>query len=130
MSKGGIGMSLYLQALWQLLRFEYYIQRGNFGLLHRKVREYSVHVAESRDEDTDRICRAIDIVCILYPKHILCLQRSAASACLLRQHGLPAKMMLGVQQLPFRAHAWVEVDGHVVNDKPYTLEIYTVLDRC
>ena len=36
----------------------------------------------------------------------------------------------GVQKLPFKAHAWVEVDGRVVNDKPYMREMYTVLDRC
>jgi hypothetical protein len=39
-------------------------------------------------------------------------------------------MVLGAQMLPFKSHAWVEVDGIVVNDKPYMLEIYQVLERC
>jgi len=39
-------------------------------------------------------------------------------------------MILGAQQMPFKAHAWVEVDGRVVNDKPYMREMYPVLDRC
>jgi hypothetical protein len=39
-------------------------------------------------------------------------------------------MMIGVQQMPFRAHAWVEVDGLVVGDKPYMREMYLVLDQC
>jgi hypothetical protein len=39
-------------------------------------------------------------------------------------------MMIGAQQTPFKAHAWVEVGGRVVNDKPYTSEMYAVLDRC
>ena len=43
---------------------------------------------------------------------------------------IPAQMVIGTQQIPFRAHAWVEVDGSVVNDKPYTPEMYAVLDRC
>jgi hypothetical protein len=30
---------------------------------------------------------------------------------------------------PFRSHAWVEIDGVVVNDKPYMLDIYQILDR-
>jgi len=30
----------------------------------------------------------------------------------------------------FKAHAWMEVDDRVVNDKPYVREIYTVLDVC
>jgi hypothetical protein len=38
--------------------------------------------------------------------------------------------VIGAQQMPFKAHAWVEVGSRVVNDKPYTPEIYQVLDRC
>jgi len=32
--------------------------------------------------------------------------------------------------LPFRSHAWCEINGNVVNDKPYMLDVYTVLERC
>jgi hypothetical protein len=39
-------------------------------------------------------------------------------------------MVIGAQVLPFKSHAWVEVDGRVVNDKPYIPEIYRVLERC
>src|SRR2546429_201170 len=39
-------------------------------------------------------------------------------------------IFIGAQQMPFKAHAWVEVDGRVVNDKSYTPELYAVLDRC
>jgi hypothetical protein len=60
----------------------------------------------------------------------LCLQRSAAAACLLKRYGIPAQMVIGAKQMPFKAHAWVEVGGRVVNDKPYMPEIYAELDRC
>ena len=43
---------------------------------------------------------------------------------------VPAQMVIGSQQMPFRSHAWVEVEGRVVNDKPYMREMYAVLDRC
>jgi hypothetical protein len=39
-------------------------------------------------------------------------------------------MVIGAQAMPFRAHAWVEIGGHIVNDKPYTREMYAILDRC
>jgi len=61
---------------------------------------------------------------------VLCLQRSATAACLLKKCGLAARLVIGAQQLPFKAHAWVEVEGRVVNDKPYMEEMYSVLDRC
>jgi hypothetical protein len=123
-------MLLYLRAFWQLLRFEYYILRGDFAQLYGTVRDYPCASKTSSAELTERICLALDIACICYPKHVLCLQRSAATACLLRKYALPAQMLIGVQRLPFKAHAWVEVDGRVVNDKPYAREMYTILDCC
>jgi hypothetical protein len=51
-------------------------------------------------------------------------------AYLLKSYGVPARMVIGARQMPFRAHAWVEVNGRVVNDKPYVREMYAVLDRC
>jgi Transglutaminase-like superfamily len=86
---------------------------------------------ETPPPDTiERICSAVDTACIWYWKQALCLQRSAATACLLKHYGVRAQMVIGARQIPFKAHAWVEVDGRVVNDKPYTPEMYAVLDRC
>jgi hypothetical protein len=39
-------------------------------------------------------------------------------------------MVTGAQILPFESHAWVEIGGVVVNDKPYMHEIYQVFERC
>jgi len=61
---------------------------------------------------------------------VLCLQRSAATTMLLRRHGAAAEMVIGAQVLPFKSHAWVEVDRVIVNDKPYIKEIYQELERC
>ena len=101
--------------------------------LCRPLRQ-SPQLASARDtpspEAVERICSAVDMACIWYWKEALCLQRSAATVCLLKQAWMRAQMVIGAQQLPFRAHAWVEVDGRVVNDKSYTPEIYAVLDRC
>jgi hypothetical protein len=78
----------------------------------------------------EELCSSMDFACVMYPKCVLCLQRSAATALLLRRHGFNAQMIIGAQVLPPRSHAWVEVDGRVVNDKPYVQEIYQVLERC
>jgi len=72
----------------------------------------------------------LTLVCIWYWKEVRCLQRSAVTACMLRRYGVTAQMVIGAQQLPFKAHAWVEVDGCVVSDRPYMQEMYLVLDRC
>ncbi len=121
---------LILKAYWKLIHFDLYLARGNFAALYDRVRKYPVAQAPVAPHTVERICSAVDMACIWYWKHALCLQRSAATACLLKNYGVRAQLVIGAQQIPFRAHAWVEVDGRVVNDKPYTPEMYGVLDRC
>jgi hypothetical protein len=121
---------LILKAYLKLIHFDLYLARGNFAALCDKVRNYPIEKHAPFSNVVERICSAVDMACIWYWKEALCLQRSAATACLLKNYGVPAQMVVGAQQIPFKAHAWVEVEGHVVNDKPYTPEIYAVLDRC
>jgi Transglutaminase-like superfamily len=121
---------IMLQAYLKLIHFDLYLARGNFAALYEKVRRCPVGTNVPVADAVERICYAVDMACIWYWKEALCLQRSAATACLLKKYGVPAQMVIGAQQMPFKAHAWVEVDGRVVNDKPYTPEMYAVLDRC
>ncbi|SRR6266567_8555184 len=121
---------LTLKAFALLVVFDLYLKRGSFAALYRKVRKFPVSQKTSKPNPVETLCSAVDMACIWYPKEVLCLQRSAATACFLRKSGIPARMIIGARQMPFKAHAWVEVNGNVVNDKPYTPEMYAVLDRC
>src|SRR5580700_5183442 len=121
---------LVLKAYVRLIQFDLYLARGNFAALYNKVRTYPLNKRASGPEVAGKISSAVDMACIWYWKEALCLQRSAAATCLLKRYGVPAQMVIGTQQMPFKVHAWVEVDGRVVNDKPYTTEMYAVLDRC
>ena len=121
---------LVLRAYGKLILFDLYLARGNFEALYDKVRRCPVREDRDVPDAARRICRAMDMACIWYWKEARCLQRSATTTCLLKQHGVPAQMIIGAQQMPFKAHAWVEIDGRVVNDKPYMREMYAVLDRC
>lgn len=121
---------LVLRAYLKLIYFDFFLARGNFALLYERVRCSPVRKMTRPDHAVERICAAMDMACIWYWKEALCLQRSAAIACLLRRYGVPARLVIGAHQLPFKAHAWVEVEGRVVNDKPYMHEMYAVLDRC
>ncbi len=121
---------LVLKAYLKLIHFDLYLMRGNFAALYEKVRKCPVGKLAPAPDAVERICAAVDMACIWYWKEALCLQRSAATACLPKKYGVPARLVIGAQQMPFKAHAWVEVGGRVVNDKPYTPEMYAVLDRC
>jgi hypothetical protein len=121
---------LILRAYGKLIFFDFFLYRGNFNALYQKVRHYAATEQRLAPDAIERVCAAVDMACIWYWKEVLCLQRSAATACLLKQCGVAAEMIIGVQQLPFKSHAWVEVDGLVVSDKPYIREMYAVVDRC
>jgi hypothetical protein len=106
------------------------VWRG-FPALHRRVGQARVRLNEVNPmAHAAQINHAVDLACVFYPKRVLCLQRSAATALLLRRHGIHAELVIGAQMMPFKSHAWVEVDGVVANDKPYLHDIYQVLERC
>jgi Transglutaminase-like superfamily len=120
---------LVLKAYVGLIYFDFLVMSESFARLYRKVHSQPLFNRRFQ-RDVSSICLAVDIACICYPKRVLCLQRSAATACLLRSYGISAQMVIGACPMPFRSHAWVEVAGQIVNDKPYTTEMYAVLDRC
>ena len=122
---------LVFESWLMLIRFEWTICLGRFHALYRVVqRERVCSVTTAPLIAEEDLCRAMDYACVFYFKHVLCLQRSAATTLLLRRHGFEAELVIGAMLLPFRSHAWVEVNGQVINDKPYVHSIYQVLERC
>ena len=121
---------LFLRAYIELLCVEIRLNRRGFSLVYESVRNFPVRKGRLSSRTEAEICHAVDLACAFYFKEVRCLQRSAATTTLLRNAGLPAAMVIGVHPCPFRAHAWVEMEDRIVNDKPYTSEMYTVLDRC
>jgi prolyl oligopeptidase len=119
-----------VRAYGMLIYFDSYIARNRFAALHNKVRHFRVANRRSSPGTVLETCRAVDIASVCYWKQALCLHRSAALTCLLRRLGVPAQMVIGVQPLPFRAHAWVEVEGRVVNDRSQVRDKFAVLDCC
>jgi hypothetical protein len=124
-------MNLLVFESWMLLLyFDLLSHFRGFKLLHQIVRNQRVQTTSSAGLTTAALCRAVDLASVFYFKQVFCLQRSAVATVLLRRRGWRAEMVIGAQMLPFKSHAWVEIDGNVVNDKPYMTDIYCVLERC
>jgi len=122
---------LVLESLIALVIFEFMLRFRSFASIHAAVRNYKIRAqSESSRPGYTQICRAVDLACSFYFRRVLCLQRSAATAVLLRHYGWPCTMVIGAQIVPLRSHAWVEIAGMVVNDKPYMSDLYHVLERC
>ena len=103
-----------------------------FAALHRFVNRWSIsNNSDGEAKRVNEVCAAVDRAVTKYPKHALCLQRSAVATCLLRSYGVPAEMVIACRKTPFEGHAWVEVDERVVNDTPKVKTFYSnVLVRC
>jgi hypothetical protein len=104
---------------------------GSFRTLLSRVAAWRTRKAEISDKTVvvAEVCAAVERACVWYPKRALCLQRSAITACLLRNNGVAAQVVIGARPVPFLAHAWVEVDGAVVNDFPRVRQFYQTLTR-
>ena len=102
----------------------------SFSSLYHTVKGWPLNSKKANAETSERVRAAIITAMTWYPKQAMCLQRSAVTTCLLRSAGVQAEMIIGCQRLPFLAHAWVEVEGEVINDKAQVQLTHAVLDRC
>ena len=121
---------LVWKALLGLFAFDVLGFGNNFAKMHRFVTRWRVSPRRAPGDGVGRVCEAINYACVWYPKRVLCLQRSLVTTCLLRHCGVPAQMAMGARNLPFKAHAWTEVDGCAINERRDVQNIYEVLELC
>jgi hypothetical protein len=121
---------LFLQALFMLLAYDILRALCRFQTIHSMVRGWKVNSKTDGSGIIDRVCMAVNYACVCYPKQSLCLQRSFVTTYLLRKGGVAAQMVMGAQKLPFKAHAWVEVDGRAINERSNVQVTYAVWDKC
>jgi hypothetical protein len=121
---------LVLQAFAALIQHDLFLWRHDFAALHAKTHLFPIAARQPEPDDIEKITQSVAYACIWYPKKVLCLQRSSVAVALLRRYGVRAEMVIGAQRLPLKAHAWVEVNGRVVNDKQEVQTDYFVMERC
>ena len=121
---------VFLEAYLRLIGHDAFMSRHDLAALHKQIRDFPRRPATMRGQDTELVCGALDAACALYPRQVLCLQRSTVLVKMLRSRGAPAHMVIGAQKLPFMAHAWVEVDGAIVGDRLASRERFLVLEVC
>ena len=121
---------LFFQALGLLVIYDLLNIFCRFETICTLVRRWTISNRRVDQEAIERVCAAVDRACVWYPKHALCFQRSFVITYLLRKSGVPANLVIGAQNLPFRAHAWVEVLGRTLNERADTDTTYAVWERC
>lgn len=75
--------------------------------------------AGASDARASRVGRAVERVARVLPWHPSCLPQAIATRAMLHRRGIPCEGHVGVVSMsPLEAHAWVTVDGHVVQGGP------------
>jgi hypothetical protein len=113
-----------------LLVYDFLSATRPFRSLYSTVKHWPIGRVHKTPATIERVCMAVNYACAWYPKQTLCLQRSFVTTYLLRKRGIHANMVLGAQKLPFKAHAWVEVEGRAINERSNVQSTYAVWDRC
>lgn len=106
-------LAIVIRAWFQLARFD---------LLRSARRDNSFgNLPPTRQDggpaDSQHLIELFGIATCFYWKRVMCLQRSVCLVRLLRAHGVAATLVVGYRPDPFIAHAWVEVDGRLVDGR-------------
>lgn len=117
-------------AFVELWKYDIFESKRGFAEIHGFVAQYPRVHRIPEAGDLQRIVEAVDWAAIWYWKRVMCLQRSVVQTVIMRRHGIPAELVIGARRMPFRSHAWVEVQGVVVNDKERVQQEFSVLERC
>lgn len=125
---------LIAKAFLCLVRVDFILRIRGYRQLRALIEEAPAQSGEvpaaSRAAVTEAVCNAALLACSWYIPRPLCLQRSAATALLLRRHGVPATVVVGARIAPVQGHAWVEVDESIVNDDPeFITRTYAIVER-
>jgi hypothetical protein len=107
------------------------LKLAGFNALHQAVIDWPLrNKASVEPQLLSHLCSAANQACAFYPKQSLCLQRSVILTWLLRSNGIKGEMMIGVHKMPFYGHAWVELEGKVINDDKNAKNFFQVVSRC
>jgi hypothetical protein len=86
----------------------------------QQLRGYTTFPAES-------LTKALNAACLIYWKKTKCLEWSCALVLIGFRFGFDFRLVVGVQNCPFYAHAWVENSGKIIGDDIHLRERLAVI---
>jgi hypothetical protein len=121
---GRLTVALLLAVAWFSLRLLGWA--GAIRLWRRWGRRRARPHTAPEGETVRAVDHAVRGAAARHPLNARCKERALVCWHLLRAHaGLPARLVVGVELYPFRAHAWVECDHWVLTDDPGSCEVFT-----
>jgi hypothetical protein len=124
-----LSFAWFALAYLALLACDACLKLAGYNRFQRAVSRFPLRPRRGFAPSPRALARVVDRAAAYYFKRAWCLQRSAVTAVLLRLLGWPAQVVIGVRRIPFLAHAWVEVDFAVINDREAVGRFYERIDR-
>jgi hypothetical protein len=107
---------LTARCVYEMLIYDLTMLVFGFKHLQRNLTERAPSPRQSDPGLVALVCKAVNLGSASYFKPVRCLQKSVVTVRLLRTLGIYGCVVIGCRQSPFFSHAWVEVNGRVVND--------------
>jgi hypothetical protein len=119
---------LVARAAWELAAYDVTTVLFGFRGIERRMQRDGSGLCGNEPET--EVCDALRWAASLYWKPVQCLQWAVVTARLLRRYCTKqAEVVIGYRPTPFFSHAWVEINGRVINDSPAYQKRLQVLAR-
>ncbi|WP_165380322.1 lasso peptide biosynthesis B2 protein [Candidatus Finniella inopinata] len=109
--------TLVIKSFYLLLKVHRVIKRDKIKGILSLLQTVESKIPRFSYSKSEELSAAVEAASFFYPKKTMCLAFAATLALLHKKQGLNCDFVIGVQNLPFYAHAWVQVQGKVVNDR-------------
>lgn len=73
-------------------------------------------------EECNELETVINRACFYYPKKVKCLEWAVVYVLIALRNNWRVNLVVGVQNYPFLAHAWAEIENHAIGNKQEILE--------
>jgi hypothetical protein len=121
-----VKISMIFEAYLLLIKVYFIINVFGFYGLIKAIKQKKVGCVRRDANEFDVLAAALNQACFYFPIKTKCLEWSATLTFMGLRRKWKCNLEIGVQNLPFAAHAWVKVDDKVIADiqnLPETLSV-------
>ena len=121
-----VKISMIFEAYLLLIKVYFIINIFGFYSLIKAIKRKNIGCVKKDAKEFDILATALNQACFYFPIKTKCLEWSAALTFMGLKRKWKCNLEIGVQNLPFAAHAWVKADDKVIADSknlPETLSV-------